>query len=37
MDIRDGELIVFKWRELQRLGDFSPVYLHLKRQSPVRA
>ncbi|AWL96507.1 MULTISPECIES: Crp/Fnr family transcriptional regulator [Bradyrhizobium] len=34
MDLRDGELIVLKWRELQRLGDFSPAYLHLKRQSP---
>jgi len=37
MDLRDGELIVLKWRELQRLGDFSPTYLHLKRQSPLRA
>ncbi|RTM06714.1 MAG: Crp/Fnr family transcriptional regulator [Bradyrhizobiaceae bacterium] len=34
MDLREGELIVLKWRELQRLGDFSPVYLHQKRQSP---
>lgn len=34
MDLREGELIVLKWRELQRLGDFSPAYLHLKRQSP---
>ncbi|WP_298245714.1 Crp/Fnr family transcriptional regulator [uncultured Bradyrhizobium sp.] len=33
MDLREGELIVLKWRELQRIGDFSPVYLHLKRQS----
>ncbi|MDA9466266.1 Crp/Fnr family transcriptional regulator [Bradyrhizobium sp. CCBAU 53415] len=33
MDLRDGELIVLKWRELQRLGDFSPIYLHLKRRS----
>ncbi|MEY9184238.1 CRP-like cAMP-binding protein [Bradyrhizobium sp. USDA 326] len=37
MDLREGELIVSKWRELQRLGDFSPVYLHQKRQSPPRA
>jgi CRP-like cAMP-binding protein len=37
MDLREGELIVLKWRELQRLGDFSPLYLHLKRQSPPRA
>ncbi|AWM07159.1 Crp/Fnr family transcriptional regulator [Bradyrhizobium symbiodeficiens] len=37
MDLRDGELIVLKWRELQRLGDFNPVYLHLKRQSPPQA
>lgn len=34
MDPREGELIVLKWRDLQRLKDFSPVYLHLKRQSP---
>jgi len=34
MDLREGELIVLKWRDLQRLGDFSPAYLHLKRQSP---
>jgi len=34
MDLREGELIVLQWRELQRLGDFSPTYLHLKRQSP---
>ncbi|MDA9422060.1 MULTISPECIES: Crp/Fnr family transcriptional regulator [Bradyrhizobium] len=33
MDLRDGELIVLKWRELRQLGDFSPIYLHLKRQS----
>ena len=33
MDLREGELIVLKWRELQRLGDFSPVYLHQKQQS----
>ncbi|MBR0990465.1 Crp/Fnr family transcriptional regulator [Bradyrhizobium japonicum] len=37
MDLRDGELIVLKWRELQRLGDFNPAYLHLKRQSPPQA
>lgn len=37
MDLRDSELIVLKWRELQRLGGFSPTYLHLKRQSPPRA
>ncbi|MBH5367256.1 Crp/Fnr family transcriptional regulator [Bradyrhizobium glycinis] len=36
MDLRDGELVVLKWRELQRLGDFSPAYLHLKRQSQPR-
>ncbi|QQO12110.1 Crp/Fnr family transcriptional regulator [Bradyrhizobium diazoefficiens] len=34
MDLREGELVVLKWRELQRLGDFSPLYLHLKLQSP---
>lgn len=34
-DLRNGELIVLKWRELQRLGDFDPGYLHLKRRSPV--
>ncbi|MET4272243.1 CRP-like cAMP-binding protein [Bradyrhizobium sp. F1.2.2] len=37
MDMREGELIVLKWRDLQRLGNFSPSYLHLKRQSPPRA
>ncbi|MGY4409666.1 CRP-like cAMP-binding protein [Bradyrhizobium sp. LB7.1] len=37
VDLRDSELIVLKWRELQRLGDFSPIYLHLKRQSPPLA
>ncbi|MCK1360612.1 Crp/Fnr family transcriptional regulator [Bradyrhizobium sp. 199] len=37
MDLREGELIVLKWRALQRLGDFSPTYLHQKRQSPPRA
>ncbi|RXH35739.1 Crp/Fnr family transcriptional regulator [Bradyrhizobium nanningense] len=37
MDLREGELIVLKWRDLQRLGDFSPAYLHQKRQSPPRA
>lgn len=34
-DLRNGELIVLKWRELQRLGDFDPGYLHLKKRSPV--
>lgn len=37
MDLRDGELIVLRWRELQRLGDFSPAYLHQGRQPPVHA
>jgi CRP-like cAMP-binding protein len=37
MDLRDGELIILRWRDLQRLGGFSPAYLHLKRQSPPRA
>jgi CRP-like cAMP-binding protein len=35
MDFRDGELIVLKWRELQRLGDFNPDYLHLKKRLPI--
>jgi CRP-like cAMP-binding protein len=35
MDLRDGELIVLKWRELQQLGDFNPDYLHMKKQSPI--
>jgi CRP-like cAMP-binding protein len=34
MDLREGELIVLKWRDLQRFGDFSPIYLHQKRQTP---
>ncbi|MBR0901672.1 MULTISPECIES: Crp/Fnr family transcriptional regulator [Bradyrhizobium] len=33
MDLREGELIVLKWRELQRIGDFNAAYLHLKRRS----
>lgn len=33
MELREGELTVLKWRELQRLGDFNPAYLHQKRQS----
>lgn len=35
MDFREGELVVMKWRELQRLGDFNPDYLHMKRQGPI--
>lgn len=35
MDFRDGELVVSKWRELERLGDFNPDYLHMRRQ-PAR-
>lgn len=33
MDFRDGELIVLKWRELERLGDFHPDYLHMKKEA----
>ena len=33
MDFRDGELVVMQWRELSRLGDFNPGYLHLKKPS----
>lgn len=32
MDFRDGELTVLRWRELQKLGDFNPDYLHVKQQ-----
>jgi hypothetical protein len=35
MDFREGELVVLKWRELQRLGDFNPDYLHVKKQLPI--
>ena len=35
MDFREGELVVLKWRELQRLGDFNSDYLHMKKQLPV--
>ena len=35
MDFRKGELVVLKWRELQRLGDFNPDYLHMKKQRPI--
>jgi CRP-like cAMP-binding protein len=34
MELSEGELIVLKWQELQRLGDFNPLYLHQRRQSP---
>lgn len=34
IDFREGELIVLNWRELQRLGDFNPDYLHMKK--PLR-
>ena len=32
MDFRDSELVVSKWRELERLADFNPDYLHMRRQ-----
>jgi hypothetical protein len=35
MDFREGELVVLKWRELRRQGDFNPDYLHMKKQWPV--
>jgi CRP-like cAMP-binding protein len=35
MDFREGELVVLKWRELVRLGDFNPDYLHMKKQQPT--
>ncbi|MGE5158784.1 MAG: Crp/Fnr family transcriptional regulator [Gemmatimonas sp.] len=35
MDFREGELVVLKWRELVRLADFNPDYLHMKKQQPV--
>ena len=35
MDFCEGELVVLKWRDLQRLGDFNADYLHIKKQSPV--
>jgi CRP-like cAMP-binding protein len=35
MDFRERELVVLKWRELQRLGDFNPDYLHMKKQWPI--
>ena len=31
VDFRDGNLTIVKWRDLQRLGDFNPDYLHMKR------
>ncbi len=33
MEFRNGELTVFDWKKLTELGDFDPVYLHLKRPS----
>ncbi len=35
VDFRDGELIILNWRELQRLGDFNPDYLHMRKQLPI--
>lgn len=35
MDFREGELVVLKWRELVRLGDFNADYLHMKKQQPT--
>jgi len=35
MEFHDGELVVLKWRELQKLGDFNADYLHLKKQLPI--
>lgn len=35
IEFHDGELVVLKWRELQRLADFNPDYLHMKNISPV--
>jgi CRP-like cAMP-binding protein len=34
-DFRDGMLTVSDWEKLAELGDFSPRYLHLKKQAPV--
>lgn len=31
VDWSDGELRVFNWRRLAELGEFDPIYLHLKR------
>lgn len=36
MDFRDGELTVFRWRALTRLGDFDADYLHVVRQPSGR-
>ena len=32
-DLRGGRLHVYDWDHLVELGDFNPVYLHLKRPS----
>lgn len=31
MDFRSGQLHVLDWTKLARLGDFSPIYLHLRK------
>jgi CRP-like cAMP-binding protein len=33
MEFRNGQLTVFDWKQLAELGDFDPIYLHLKRPS----
>jgi CRP-like cAMP-binding protein len=33
VEFRNGELTVFDWKQLAELGDFDPIYLHLKRPS----
>jgi CRP-like cAMP-binding protein len=34
-DFRDGMLTVKNWEKLTRLGEFDPLYLHLKKVSPL--
>lgn len=33
MEFRNAELTVFDWKKLVEMGDFDPIYLHLKRPS----
>ena len=34
-DFRDGVLTVTNWQKLARLGSFDPLYLHLRKVSPI--
>ena len=35
VDFRDGVLVVKNWEKLGRVGQFDPLYLHLRKVSPL--